>query len=110
MEISISVYIYIYTHTHTQHKETKDMSSSSSNNHLSAYEIARLERIKFIQNEIKKIGALKKILTSWRKADNSLSSSVFQKLMDGFRVYHIYMNFNRIKSMYFLLVLSLITS
>ena len=54
-----------------------------------------------------KIGALKKILTSWRKADNSLSSSVFQKLMDGFRVYHIYMNFNRIKSMYFLLVLSL---
>ena len=37
------------------------MSSSSSNNHLSAYEIARLERIKFIQNEIKKIGALKKI-------------------------------------------------
>jgi hypothetical protein len=57
LEISISVYIYIYT----QHKESKDMSSSSSNNHLSAYEIARLERIKFIQNEIKKIGALKKI-------------------------------------------------
>ena len=61
MEISISVYIYTHIYIHTQHKETKDMSSSSSNNHLSAYEIARLERIKFIQNEIKKIGALKKI-------------------------------------------------
>lgn len=54
-----------------------------------------------------KIGALKKNLTLWRKVDNSLSSSVLQKLIDGFRVYHIYMNFNRLKSIYFLLILSL---
>ena len=54
-----------------------------------------------------KIGALKKILTLWRKVDNSLSSSVLQKLIDGYRVYRIHMNFNPLKSMYFLIVLSL---
>ena len=33
------------------------------------------------------IGALDKNLTVWRKLDNSLSSSIFQKLKDGFKVY-----------------------
>ena len=31
---------------------------------LSAYEVARLQRIQFIQNEIRRIGVLKKIKTS----------------------------------------------
>mgnify|MGYP001223785083 CR=1 FL=1 len=54
-----------------------------------------------------KIGAIRKVLTLWRKVDNSLSSSVLQKLIDGFRVYHVHMNFNVFKSLYFLLVLIL---
>ena len=35
--------------------------SATPGNNLSAYEVARLERIKFIQDEIKKIGMLKRI-------------------------------------------------
>ena len=54
-----------------------------------------------------KIFALNKCLTTWRKLDNSLSSSIIQKLVDGFRVYNIYMNFNYIKSLKYLLILSL---
>ena len=47
-----------------------------------------------------------KKLTSWRSLNNSLSSSIFQKLVDGFRVYYVYMNFNFIKSLYLLFCLS----
>ena len=36
---------------------------------------------------------LNKNLASWRKLDNSLSSNLKQKLIDGFRVYYIYMSF-----------------
>ena len=53
-----------------------------------------------------KIGGLKKNLMYWRKLDTSLSSSVIQKLLDGFRVYNEYMKFNWIKSIYFLFCLS----
>lgn len=45
-------------------------------------------------------------LTQWRKLKDSLSSSSIQKLKDGFRVYNLYMKFNIIKSLYFLLILS----
>ena len=53
------------------------------------------------------IGSLKKNLTTWRKLDNSLSSSVFQKLSDGFIVYNNYMRFNILKSFFYLLILSI---
>jgi len=53
------------------------------------------------------IGALEESLMSWRKTKGSLSSSIFQKLKDGFKVYNYYMNYNLIKSFYLLMSLSL---
>ena len=47
-----------------------------------------------------------KNLAKWRKSKNSLSSSVLQKLKDGFTVYYKYMNFGVIKSLYYLFLLS----
>ena len=46
-------------------------------------------------------------LTTWRKSPNSLSSSIIQKLFDGISVYNKHMNFNIIKSMYYLFLLSI---
>ena len=46
-------------------------------------------------------------LTNWTDAKNSLSSSTIQKLFDGFKVYKKYMHFNIIKSLYYLICLSL---
>ena len=46
-------------------------------------------------------------LTFWTKSKHSLSSSTYQKILDGFRVYHKYMNFNFFKSLYFLFCLSM---
>lgn len=54
-----------------------------------------------------KIFGLKKKLVKWRKSRNSLSSSLFQKIKDGFLVYNHYLNYNYIKSFYFLLILSI---
>tara|TARA_B100000989_G_scaffold287843_1_gene257878 strand:+ start:2387 stop:3130 length:744 start_codon:yes stop_codon:yes gene_type:complete len=54
-----------------------------------------------------KIYGLNEILTSWTKSNTSLSSSIIQKVFDGFRVYHKYMNFSYIKSIYYLLCLSI---
>ena len=54
-----------------------------------------------------KIHGLNKTLTSWRKTNNSLSSSIFQKLLDGYRVYKIYMNFNYLYSFFYLSKLSI---
>ena len=45
-------------------------------------------------------------LTNWTDSKNSLSSSTIQKLIDGFKVYNYYMNFNIIKSIYYLVCLS----
>ena len=53
------------------------------------------------------IGGLDNNLTYWRKLDNSLSTSVIQKLLDGFKVYNIHMKFNILKSIYYLCCLSL---
>ena len=53
-----------------------------------------------------KIGSVDKYLMKWRKLNNSLSYSVFQKLLDGFRVYNHYMRFNWLKSIYLLISLS----
>ena len=49
-----------------------------------------------------KIMGLNESLVHWRKLDNSLSSSLFQKLFDGFRVYNEYMNYNYLRSLYLL--------
>ena len=46
-------------------------------------------------------------LTNWRKTPNSLSSSSFRKLIDGYNVYRKHLKFGFIKSFYFLLILSL---
>ena len=54
-----------------------------------------------------KIYAYDSNLTNWRDSKNSLSSSIIQKLFDGFKVYNHYMNFNVIKSIYYLICLSL---
>ena len=48
-----------------------------------------------------------KVLSSWRKLDDSLSANSFQKIKDGFELYYKYLNFNFFKSIYFLLLLSI---
>ena len=62
--------------------------------------------LRILQKKIK-IGGLQKNLMSWRKLDNSLSSSVIQKIKDGYYVYNKFMKFNLFKSLYFLFLLSL---
>jgi teichuronic acid biosynthesis glycosyltransferase TuaG len=52
------------------------------------------------------IKGLNKQLTSWRKVKNSLSESIFQKIIDGYRVYKIYEGYSLFYSLYRLLVLS----
>ena len=54
----------------------------------------------------KKIYALFNNLTKWRKLDNSLSSSTFQKIKDGYLVYRKYMKFSQVKSIFYLGLLS----
>ena len=53
------------------------------------------------------IYGINKKLSKWRKLNNSLSSSIFQKLIDGFKVYNIFMKMNLIKSVYYLFLLSI---
>ena len=62
--------------------------------------------LKITLNE-KKIYALLNNLTKWRKLDNSLSSSKFQKIKDGYVVYRKYMKFSQIKSFFYLGLLSI---
>ena len=53
------------------------------------------------------IYSINETLTSWRKLENSLSSSLIQKLKDAFIVYNKYMKFNFFKSIYYILCLSI---
>lgn len=53
------------------------------------------------------IDALEKVLVSWNDVDNSLSSSVLQKIKDGYLVYRKYMKLGLISSIYHLSLLSL---
>tara|TARA_B110001450_G_scaffold114372_1_gene108147 strand:- start:908 stop:1648 length:741 start_codon:yes stop_codon:yes gene_type:complete len=62
--------------------------------------------LNLLKKDINIIG-LEEKLTSWRKLNNSLSSSVLQKLTDGYKVYRNYMKFNFFKSVYYLLCLSI---
>ena len=55
----------------------------------------------------KVIHALNTKLTQWRKSNNSLSSSVVRKLIDGYYVYRYYLKFNITKSLYSLFILSI---
>ena len=60
-----------------------------------------------LSNQGVKIFGLDQCLVFWRKTGNSLSSNPFQKIIDGFRVYYIYMDYNFLKSVYSLIILSL---
>tara|TARA_B100001559_G_scaffold302974_2_gene291185 strand:+ start:521 stop:1273 length:753 start_codon:yes stop_codon:yes gene_type:complete len=61
--------------------------------------------LKLISNNTNIIG-IKRKMVKWRKLNSSLSSSTLQKIIDGFRVYYKYMDFNFIKSTYYLILLS----
>jgi len=50
---------------------------------------------------------IKKPLTSWRSLKNSLSSSIIQKLLDGYFVYRTYLKQSFFKSLFSLLILSI---
>ncbi len=58
------------------------------------------------KNDIRIFG-IKDYLVSWRKSKDSLSSSTFQKFFDGYRVYKDYLHYSRLKSLYYLFILSL---
>ena len=62
--------------------------------------------LKLLSKNIKIYG-IDKNLVLWNKIENSLSSSLMQKLLDGFKVYNYYMKFNFLKSFYYLFLLSL---
>ncbi len=53
------------------------------------------------------ICGLNECLVSWRKNSGSLSSSNIQKIIDGYRVYRNYLQYSKIKSLFFLIILSL---
>ena len=46
-------------------------------------------------------------LVQWRNVHNSLSSSILRKLLDGYTVYRKFLNFGRLKSFFYLIILSL---
>ena len=62
--------------------------------------------LKFAQDGIEMKG-LDQNLSSWRKTKNSLSSSTFQKLIDGYRVYREYLGYSIFKSLFYLIILSI---
>ena len=62
--------------------------------------------LKLSKKNIKMMGFDQKLVL-WRKLDNSLSSSVFQRVHDAFYVYNTHLNFNFIKSIYYIFLMSL---
>jgi len=60
----------------------------------------------FVQEGIEMKG-IDQSLSSWRKNKNSLSSSTFQKLIDGYRVYRVHLGYGKVKSIFFLINLSI---
>ena len=54
-----------------------------------------------------KISGIDENLTFWRKSKNSLSSSSIQKIIDGYKVYRHYLHYNWLKSLFFLILLSI---
>ena len=61
--------------------------------------------LQIIKNE-KKIFSVNKYLSYWRYLENSLSSSIIQRLLDAFRLYYIYEKNNFFTSVYYVLRLS----
>lgn len=59
-----------------------------------------------ITNKIKYLVAINRPLVKWRKLEDSLSSSVFQKLIDAFKLYHIHRKKNFLLSVFFVIRLS----
>ena len=53
------------------------------------------------------LNGLNQNLACWRKNKQSLSSSVTQKILDGFRVYNSYLKFSIFKSIIYLFILSI---
>lgn len=49
---------------------------------------------------------LKKNLSSWRVTDNSLSSSLIQKILDSFRLYYCYKKYNILISLFYMVRLT----
>jgi len=62
--------------------------------------------LKLSKKGVKMFG-FKKSLTKWRKSKNSLSSSSIQKLYDGYQVYRKFLRFNIVKSIFYLIILSI---
>ena len=62
--------------------------------------------LKLSKNNHKIVG-INKMLTYWRNTPDSLSSSLFQKLFDAFKLYYIEEKFSLINSLFKVLVLSL---
>ena len=50
---------------------------------------------------------INKTLSSWRKSNNSLSSSILQKVIDAFKVYFFYERYSFFKSILYTIRLSL---
>ena len=61
--------------------------------------------IKLSKKHIKMLG-INETLTSWRQTNNSLSSSIIQKLKDAFLVYNHHLKFNFLKSLLLVCLLS----
>jgi len=62
--------------------------------------------IKLSKKKIKMLG-INETLASWRKTNNSLSSSIIQKLKDAFLVYNHHLKFNFLKSLILVFLLSI---
>ena len=60
-----------------------------------------------ILRKIKFVRGIKKKLSYYRKTNYSLSSNKLLSLINGYKVYKEYMNYNRFKSMFYLTILSL---
>ena len=52
------------------------------------------------------ISGIDKNLSSWRMVENSLSSSIIQKIFDSFKLYYYYEKYNIISSIFFVLRLT----
>ena len=62
--------------------------------------------IKLSKKKIKMLG-INETLASWRQTNNSLSSSIMQKLKDAFLVYSYHLKFNFLKSLILVFLLSI---
>jgi teichuronic acid biosynthesis glycosyltransferase TuaG len=61
--------------------------------------------LRLVKNKVNLLG-IKNFLSAWRKVNNSLSSSVCQRMIDGYKVYRIYEKMSIISSIIFLFILS----